>query len=65
MPTVRSGSGEAWEANLKAEIAAGKPMPQALAIAYSIQRRYGGSEGAGDRPGIPRRYRRKKATGKG
>ena len=38
MPLVKSASKEAFEKNLKAEIKAGKPQKQALAIAYSTQR---------------------------
>jgi len=39
MPLIHSASDEAFEANLKAELEAGKPRDQALAIAYSIQRK--------------------------
>lgn len=38
MPLVKSESAKAFRENLKKELAAGKPMKQALAIAYSEQR---------------------------
>ena len=38
MPLVKSASKEAFRKNVKAEIAAGKPEKQAVAIAYSTQR---------------------------
>jgi hypothetical protein len=39
MPLQHSKSKEAFKSNIKAEIAAGKPQKQAVAIAYSEQRR--------------------------
>lgn len=39
MPLQHSHSPEAFKSNLKAELAAGKPRDQALAIAYSVKRR--------------------------
>jgi hypothetical protein len=38
MPLVKSSSKRAFNKNVKAEIQAGKPKKQALAIAYSVQR---------------------------
>lgn len=38
MPLVKSASKEAFRKNVKAEIAAGKPPKQAVAIAYSTKR---------------------------
>ena len=38
MPLIKSTSKKAFEKNLKAEIAAGKPQKQAVAIAYSVKR---------------------------
>jgi hypothetical protein len=38
MPLVKSASKEAFRKNIKAEVAAGKPVKQAAAIAYSTQR---------------------------
>lgn len=38
MPLKKSSSMKAFEKNLKAELMAGKPKKQALAIAYEIQR---------------------------
>ncbi len=35
MPLQRSASKQAFSSNIKAEMAAGKPQPQAVAIAYS------------------------------
>jgi hypothetical protein len=39
MPLTPGKSKKAFSANIKAEIAAGKPQKQAVAIAYSEQRR--------------------------
>ena len=38
MPLKKSASKAAFKSNIKAEIAAGKPVKQAAAIAYSEQR---------------------------
>jgi hypothetical protein len=38
MPLVKSKSDKAFSKNVKAEIAAGKPQKQAVAIAYSVKR---------------------------
>ena len=38
MPLVKSGSKEAVRKNIKAEMAAGKPQKQAVAIALSVKR---------------------------
>lgn len=38
MPLKKSVSKPAFRANVKAEIAAGKPVKQAVAIAYSVKR---------------------------
>lgn len=38
MPLVKSASKEAFRKNVKAEVAAGKPTKQAVAIAYSVKR---------------------------
>lgn len=38
MPLVKSSSPKAFRANVKAEVAAGKPVKQAVAIAYSVKR---------------------------
>lgn len=38
MPLVKSKSDKAFKSNVKAEIAAGKPQKQAVAIAYSEKR---------------------------
>lgn len=38
MPLVKSSSKNAFRKNVKAEIAAGKPPKQAVAIAYSVKR---------------------------
>lgn len=39
MPLKKSKSKAAFKSNLKAELGAGKPKAQALAIAYSVQRK--------------------------
>ena len=38
MPLVKSKSDSAFRKNIKAEVAAGKPVKQAVAIAYSVKR---------------------------
>ena len=38
MPLVKSSSKEAFRKNVKAEMAAGKPQKQALAISYAVKR---------------------------
>jgi len=38
MPLVKSPSKEAFRKNVKAEVATGKPVKQAVAIAYSVKR---------------------------
>jgi hypothetical protein len=38
VPLVKSPSKTAFRKNIKAEIAAGKPKDQAVAIAYSVKR---------------------------
>jgi hypothetical protein len=45
MPLVKSASKGAFRANLKAEIKAGKPPKQAVAIAYSVKRKAQGKKG--------------------
>lgn len=44
MPLKKSGSKEAFRKNVKAEIAAGKPTKQAVAIAYSVKRQATGKK---------------------
>lgn len=39
MPLIKSKSKEAFKKNVKAEMRAGKPKKQAVAIAYSVQRK--------------------------
>lgn len=38
MPLVKSTSKGAFRKNIKAEVKAGKPVKQAVAIAYSVKR---------------------------
>ena len=38
MPLVKSTSKQAFRKNIKAEVAAGKPVKQAVAIAYNVKR---------------------------
>lgn len=38
MPLVKSKSPEAFRKNIKAEVAAGKPVAQSVAIAYAVKR---------------------------
>ena len=39
MPLIKGKSEKAFKSNIKAEIAAGKPQKQAVAIAYNVKRR--------------------------
>jgi len=45
MPLDKGKSKEAFKHNVKAEIAAGRPVKQAVAIAYSEKRRSSGKRG--------------------
>ena len=45
MPLVKSASKRAFRKNIKAEIKAGKPQKQAVAIAYSVKRKAMGKKG--------------------
>ena len=47
MPLTKSKSAKAFKSNVKAEIAAGKPQKQAVAIAYDVQRRAKKADGGG------------------
>jgi hypothetical protein len=38
MPLIKSKSPTAFRANVKAEVKSGKPVKQAVAIAYSVKR---------------------------
>jgi hypothetical protein len=38
MPLIKSKSKKAFQKNVKTEIAAGRPVDQSVAIAYSVQR---------------------------
>jgi hypothetical protein len=42
MPLKKSASPTAFKANVKAEVKAGKPVKQAVAIAYSVKRKASG-----------------------
>jgi len=44
MPLLKSSSKEAFVSNFKKELSSGKPKKQALAIAYSVKRKSGGSD---------------------
>jgi len=45
MPLIKSKSKEAFSKNIKAEIKAGKPQKQAVAIAYAVKRSVKKSDG--------------------
>lgn len=47
MPLIKSKSPKAFKANVEAEIGAGKPQKQAVAIAYDVQRRAKKADGGG------------------
>lgn len=44
MPLVKSSSKKAFRENVKAEVEAGKPVKQAVAIAYSVKRKAEGKK---------------------
>lgn len=45
MPLQKSKSKSAFKSNVRAEVRAGKPVRQALAISYAVQRRAAGKKG--------------------
>ena len=45
MPLVKSKSKKAFSKNVKTEMASGRPQKQAVAIAYSTQRKASGKRG--------------------
>jgi len=45
MPLVKSASKKAFRANIKAEMRAGKPQKQSVAIAYAVKRKATGKKG--------------------
>ena len=47
MPLIKSRSPKAFKENIKAEMAAGRPQKQAVAIAYDVQRRAKKADGGG------------------
>ena len=49
MPLKKSASKEAFTKNLHAELGVGKPLKQAIAIAYAVQRRASGAKSARSR----------------
>jgi hypothetical protein len=49
MPLTKSTSSKAFSKNVKAEMKAGKPQKQAVAIAYSIKREAAKSKSASSR----------------
>lgn len=44
MPLKKSTSKKAFSENIKAEMSAGKPQKQAVAIAYSVKRKAAGKK---------------------
>jgi hypothetical protein len=45
MPLVKSTSKDAFRKNIKAEMAAGKPQKQSVAIAYAVKRKAAAKKG--------------------
>ncbi len=45
MPLVKSSSKTAFRKNIRAEVRSGKPVKQAVAIAYSVKRRAAAKKG--------------------
>lgn len=58
MPLDKSTSREAFEHNVKAEMDAGKPQKQAVAIAYSVQREARDATPSGIHEGEKRKFRK-------
>lgn len=58
MPLIKSKSEKAFTSNLKAELSAGRPKKQALAIAYDVQRRAKKADGGGLYANINRKQER-------
>ena len=50
MPLKKSKSEKAFKENIKAEVKAGKPVKQAVAIAYSVKRKAGRTVGNNPMP---------------
>lgn len=44
MPLVKSASKSAFRKNIRAEVRAGKPVKQAVAIAYAVKRKAQGKK---------------------
>lgn len=59
MPLDKSGTKEARGKNIKTEIKAGKPQKQAVAIAYSMERKARAKKAAMTRKARPKRERTK------
>lgn len=47
MPLKKSRSKSAFKSNVRAEVRSGRPVKQAVAIAYAVKRRAGGKRGRG------------------
>ena len=45
MPLVKSSSKSAFRKNIRAEVHSGKPVKQAVAIAYSVKRKAAAKKG--------------------
>lgn len=56
MPLIKSKSDKAFKSNIKAEIAAGKPQKQAVAIAYAVKRKAPKKAGGGRMSSNPMDY---------
>ena len=56
MPLIKSKSDKAFKSNIKAEIAAGKPQKQAVAIAYAVKRKARKKAGGGRMSSNPMDY---------
>ena len=47
MPLIKGKSEKTFKSNIRAEVAAGKPVKQAVAIAYNVKRRAEGAKEGG------------------
>jgi len=54
MPLVKSASPAAFRKNIKAEVAAGKPVKQAVAVSYAVKRAAGATKRAAATKSAPK-----------
>jgi len=60
MPLIKSGSDSARQKNIETEIHSGKPIKQAVAIGYSVQRQSGHNDSHENRIAERHQHERRK-----